>query len=132
MDGLTPDARAAALLLEEKENLARAVTAAMYEEDPSLLERFGATGRERCLEDVRFTVEHLVPAVDLGDPEMFAKYVRWLDGLLRARKVETRHVRRSLELVEEAVRATFPVEEAGVVADFLRAGTDVLAEGSTV
>ncbi|AHG87804.1 Phycocyanin [Gemmatirosa kalamazoonensis] len=128
MDAVTPSAegRAASRLLAQKTELAHAVTEAMYAERPELLERYGETGRARCLEDLHFTLEHLVPAVDLGDASMFAGYVRWLDALLRARGVPTRDVLRSLELVEREVRARFPDDEADAVAPYVRAGIEVV------
>jgi len=88
--------------------------------------RYGAVGRERCLEDIRYTIDHLIPAVDLAQPSMFATYVGWLDDLLRARNVSTREVIRSLELIEQAVRNELAPDEANVVASCLRAGLDSL------
>ena len=122
MDALTPTAegRAAARLVAQKTLLAHAVTDALYAERPELLERYGETGRARCLEDLHYTLEHLIPAVDLGEPELFATYVRWLDALLRARGVPTREVVRCLELVEAEARARFAPDEAEAVADVLR------------
>ena len=129
MDALTPTAegRAAARLVAQKTLLAHAVTDALYAERPELLERYGETGRARCLEDLHYTLEHLIPAVDLGDASMFAGYVRWLDALLRARGVPTRDVLRSLQLVEREVRAQFPDDEADAVASYVRAGMEVVA-----
>ena len=127
--GLTSGRGAAGLLLEARGDIARAVTERMYADEPALLERFGAAGRERCLEDLHFTVDHLAPAVELEEPAMFESYVRWLDGLLRARGVGTAHVLRSLELTEKEVRERLPADEAGVVAGVLRAGAGVLAGG---
>ena len=127
MDGVSPSRSAARLLLEARSEIARSVTDRMYAEDATLLERFGAVGRERCLEDLHFTVEHLAPAVELDEPAMFEGYVRWLDGLLRARNVSTAHVRRSLELTEALVHERLPPEEAGIVIGVIRAGSGVLA-----
>jgi hypothetical protein len=124
----TVETRAASRLLAQKGTLAQAVTDAMYAERPELLECYGERGRVRCLEDLHFTVEHLIPAVDLADPSMFAGYVRWLDALLRARNVPTRDVRRSLELLEREVRARFPLDEADAVAKYVRVGVGVLPD----
>jgi len=119
MDARTPETaagRAAARLLAEKSAIAHAVTDTLYAERRYLLERYGARGRERTLEDMHYNVEHLIPAVDLGEPAMFATYVRWLDSVLRARNVPTREVVRCLELVTSEVRERFPADEADAVA----------------
>jgi hypothetical protein len=129
VEALTPETaagRAAARLLAEKSALARAVTDALYAERPYLLERYGESGRARTLEDMHYNIEHLIPAVDLGEPTMWASYVRWLDSVLRARGVPTREIVRCLELVDSAVRAQFPSDEADVVSAMLRVGLDAL------
>jgi hypothetical protein len=135
VDALTPGSaagRAAARLLAEKSVIAHAVTETLYAERPYLMERYGANGRARTLEDMHFNVEHLIPAVDLGEPELFATYVRWLDALLRARNVPTREVVRCLELMEAEARARFAADEAEAVADVLRVGLAALpAEAGT-
>ena len=98
--------RAAERLLEHQDALARAVTARLYAERPELLARHGERGREKCLQDMRYNVEHLVPAVDLEDPALFATYVRWLTGMLAARGVAADDVTRCLELLADASRAS--------------------------
>lgn len=130
MDALTAEGRAAGKLLTHKESLADAITRALYDDMPELTERYGEAGRAKCLQDLRYTIEHLIPAVDLGQPEMFASYVRWLDSLLRARNVGTRDVVRSLELTEQVVRERFAADEADAVAGCIHAGIATL--GTTV
>lgn len=130
MSDTTTGTWAAERLLAEKETLARAVTAALYRAMPHLLEKYGERGREKCLQDMRYNLEHLAPAVDLAHPGMFADYVRWLDGLLRARDVATNEVIRTLELMETEIRGRFPADEAAAVLPSLHAGLEVLrAEG---
>lgn len=120
-------ARAAEALLGDKETLARAVTAALYAEMPGLLDRYGERGRDKCLQDMRYNVEHLAPAVGMDDPPMFAGYAAWLDGLLRDRGVETAHVTRCLSLLEEEAALRLPPEQQAVVRRCIRAGLAALA-----
>ena len=127
MDPVTAEGRAAAELLARKASLAQTATDALYADMPELTDRYGAVGRERCLEDIRYTIDHLIPAVDLAQPSMFATYVGWLDDLLRARNVSTGEVIRSLELIEQAVRNALAPDEANVVASCIRAGLDSLS-----
>lgn len=119
-------AQAADALNGQREALARAVTEALYAEMPELMDRYGERGRQKCLQDMRYNLEHLEPAVALGEPQIFARYARWLDDLLAARGVPTREVARCLELTERVVRARFPAEEAEAVARCVRAGVDAL------
>jgi hypothetical protein len=131
MDTVTVEGRAAGQLLAEKELLAESVTRALYDEMPELTTRYGPAGREKCLQDLRFTIEHLIPAVDLGQPEMFASYVQWLDELLRARNVSTHEVVRSLELTGRIVSERFAADQAETISRCIRAGLERLPNGST-
>lgn len=124
-----PDAglRAARLLLVDREALAREVTDSLYAESPDLLARYGEAGRAKCLQDMRYNIEHLTPAVELGDEGMFAGYVQWLDALLRARNVPTRDVVRCLELLADRCAVRYPRADADTIGTILRAGLAVLA-----
>ena len=123
---MTAGARAAQQLIAEKDAFASAITDALYAERPGLLEKYGAAGREKCLQDLHYTIEHLIPALDLGAHVMFADYVRWLDSLLRARRVDTSDVVRSLELTAEIARQRMPSDCATAVGEMVRAGLDAL------
>ncbi len=113
---------AARALMRDRESLARAVTDALYAEAGARLAHHGDNGRVRCLEDMHFNVDHLIPAVDLGDPDMFVRYVRWLHDLLAARSVDTRDVTRCLELLRDEVSRRYAADEAQAVARILEAG----------
>ena len=72
-------------LIERKEELARAVTDALYARQPALLVRHGEAGRIKCQQDMRYNLEHLAPAVALQDPALFGRYIQWLVRMLGAR-----------------------------------------------
>lgn len=126
MDSLTVEGRAASRLLAEKDALAHAITVALFTEMPELDQRYGPIGRQKCDQDMRYTVEHLMPAVDLGDPSLFTRYVAWLDSLLRARNVTTRELVRCLEHMDAVVRDRFPADEAAAVSQCIRPGLALL------
>ena len=117
-------------LLERKEELARAITQALYAERPELLDRHGERGRRKCLQDMCYNLEHLAPAVALGEPSMFARYVVWLRDMLGARGVAADDIGRSLELISRVVREEFAVDEAAAVQEALHAGIAVLEKVS--
>jgi hypothetical protein len=128
MTAATAAHAAAERLLHDKETIARAVTAQLYEELPDILEKHGERGRLKCLQDMHYNIEHLIPAVDLEQPEMFASYVTWLDNMLGSRGVSTRDVRRCLELLSRDVAARFAPAEASAVATVIDAGLARLGE----
>jgi hypothetical protein len=126
MAGMTAGERAAQTVLDRLGEIARAVTDAMYRERPELLDRYGERGRAKCLQDMRYNLEHLAPAVELDDPASFARYAAWCDALLRSRGVPTDDLARSLVLMERELRARLPADEADAAAASLHAGLAAL------
>jgi hypothetical protein len=121
------DARTAAeSLLFDKEAIARSVTTRLYAEYPDLLPKHGERGRVKTLQDMHYNIEHLIPAVDLEQPELFATYVRWLNDMLNARGVATRDVRRCVELLGEEARERYDERIALAVMRVVDAGLAVL------
>ncbi|MEO6525987.1 MAG: hypothetical protein ABIP93_05135 [Gemmatimonadaceae bacterium] len=97
--------------------LAREITDVLYANEPALLERFGVAGRAKCLQDMHYCLEHLAPEVGMDDPSIFARYVTWLQGLLAARGIGSREVRRSLEATRAVLAQRIGPDES---ADALR------------
>lgn len=126
MAQLSPAEHAAAALLEHREAIARAVTVRLFEEMPHLLDKYGQRGWDKCLQDMRHTVDHLAPAVELESPPMFARFAAWCDSVLRARNVPTDELVRCLELMREDVAGRMPADESRAVAASLHAGLRAL------
>jgi hypothetical protein len=122
---------AAAAILSRKEELALAITEALYRRRPDFMERYGAAGREKCLQDMRYNLEHLAPAVGLDEPELFGRYARWLEELLRARGVPVDDVRDSLEVTVEVTASRLPADQSARVAASLRAGLAALSDDAS-
>jgi Phycobilisome protein len=126
MAELSAAERAGAALLEQKETIARSVTGLLYAEMPWLHDKYGDRGREKCLQDMRYNLEHLIPAVELDAPDMFARYAAWCDGVLRARGVPTKELARSMEIMRADIAARLPADQAQAVAASLDAGIRAL------
>jgi hypothetical protein len=129
MADLDAPSRAAEQLLARKEEIANATTSLLYARTPSLTQKYGDHGRARCLQDMRYTVEHLAPAVAMADPGLFAQYARWLVQLLAPRNVPLDDVRASLSAMR-AVLADMDASLASQVDDCIRAGLAVLDDPS--
>jgi hypothetical protein len=75
---------------------------------------------------MRYNLEHLIPAVELEAPDMFARYAAWADGVLRARGVPTAELARSMEIMRADVAVRLPAEQADAVAGCIDAGLQAL------
>ncbi|HEX6373556.1 MAG TPA: hypothetical protein VF006_31815 [Longimicrobium sp.] len=128
MAGLRAGARAAAALLEQKEAIARSATGLLYAEMPWLVDKYGERGRLKCLQDMRYNVDYLAPAVEFEDPELFVRYARWVDGVLRSRGIPTGELARSFELMASDAAARLRQDEAAIVSACLEAGVMALRQ----
>ena len=93
---------------------------------PWLQDKYGDRGRDKCLQDMRYNLEHLIPAVELRAPDMFARYAGWCDGVLRSRGVPTAELLRSLEIMRADVAVRLPADQSEAVAVCLQAGIATL------
>ena len=117
---------AARVLMRDAQHLADAVTNRFFGERAERFEKYGERGRDKTLQDMRYNVEHLVPAVEMADARMFTVYVEWLDGLLRARNVPTSDLLRCLELLRGEVVSRYDEKTSGAINSILDAGIGVV------
>jgi hypothetical protein len=126
------ETRASDSILSRKEELARAITDALYAGDPALSERFGEAGHAKCIQDMHYCLEHLAPAVALNDPALFARYVLWVEKLLAARGIGGGDVRRSLEATQGVLAQHLRPDEAACMLPCLQAGLASLAHAAAL
>jgi len=117
---------AARVLMRDVEHLAEAVTERFFGERAERIEKYGERGRDKTRQDMRYNVEHLVPAVEMADERMFMNYVEWLDELLRAHNVPTTDLLRCLELLRGEVVARYGENEVRAINTILDAGIRVV------
>jgi methanogenic corrinoid protein MtbC1 len=77
------------------------VTERFYTTEGALYERFGERGREFCREDLAFHLEFLRPVLEFGLLQPMVDYLCWLDSVLAARNIPTRHLALSLDWLGE-------------------------------
>nr|WP_251025901.1 hypothetical protein [Bacillus sp. ISL-47] len=76
----------------------------IYEREPSLLERFGEKGKEKCGEDNHHHMKHLQSAFELNQSAFFTDYAVWLDGILTKHGMKTQHLIDNFELIQTVLR----------------------------
>lgn len=80
------------------------VTEMIYEREPSLLERFGEKGKEKCREDNHHHMKHLQSAYELNQAAFFTDYAFWLNGILTKHGMKTQHLIDNFELIHTVLR----------------------------
>ena len=104
--------------------LAEDISQRFLAEFPDEIDRYGDAGREWCVHDNQWQLAWAAEDLAVGGRH-FAKNVRWLAGLLRARDYPVERLRRDLELAAEVV-AEQDLDLMELAAK-LRSGADLLA-----
>ncbi|QCT01223.1 hypothetical protein E6C60_0500 [Paenibacillus algicola] len=76
--------------IEEYADMIQQVMDMIYTADPSLLQRYGERGRQKCREDNLHHLKHLETAFQLGNTSVFTDYALWLEGILSKHAMKTR------------------------------------------
>jgi hypothetical protein len=106
------------------------VTEKIYENDPSLMDRYGDKGRVKCIEDNHHHFNHLETAYDLDNDEFFTDYALWLDGILQKFGMSTELLMDNFSLIidvlnEQDVKDTNRIE---AYINFLNKANNILGE----
>jgi hypothetical protein len=106
------------------------VTKRIYENDPSLMDRYGDKGRTKCIEDNHHHFKHLETAYELENAEFFTDYALWLDGILQKFGMSTELLIDNFSIIidvltEQGLKDNHRVE---VYIDYLNKANDILHE----
>jgi MerR family transcriptional regulator, light-induced transcriptional regulator len=101
--------------------IADAVVERQLSAEPELARRYGASGREKCLEDAGHHLGSLADSVDAGDSRIFAGYVEWAGSVLAERGIPSEHFRRHLAVLREEIAVRLERASAPIVLEHLDA-----------
>jgi hypothetical protein len=106
------------------------VTEKIYENDPSLMDRYGEKGRTKCIEDNHHHFKHLETAYELDNEEFFIDYALWLNGILQKFGMTTELLMDNFSLIvdvlnEQDVKDTTRIE---AYIDYLNKANNILSE----
>lgn len=93
----------AARLDAAADRLTTRVLAEMYR-DAFWHERFGDRADRHGRKDGRFHIDYLIQTLHADDPAIIENYARWLQQLLTARGMSTRHITENFERLAAAIR----------------------------
>ncbi|HEX8560431.1 MAG TPA: cobalamin-dependent protein [Pyrinomonadaceae bacterium] len=119
---LTTEPRAAEAINAARAALAEAVTARHFELNPALELRFGAAGREKCLQDARYHLSYLAESMAASLPSLFADYVAWAKVMLEARGVPASDLARNLSVLCDVLRERLPAGAGEAAARYVEEG----------
>ncbi|PRO65953.1 hypothetical protein [Alkalicoccus urumqiensis] len=94
------------------------VTEKIYKDDPTLWERYGQRGVDRCREDNEHHLRQLRAAYAVKSPQMVVDYAHWLNGILNRHGMTTAHLTANFRFLQEALREE-KTEKAVVFSEYL-------------
>lgn len=77
--------------------LADSAAAVLYRRHPAWEERWGSSGRERCVDDLLYHLSYLADATAMHRPDLFVDYVAWVTRFLEQQGVPGAHMREALD-----------------------------------
>lgn len=107
---------------------AERVTERFFAKHPEYEQRFGTRGHELCRQDVRYHMEYLTAALDIGEMLPFCDYVRWVARVLEPRGIPRGHIAESLELLGDFLGEVLPPEDAVYAGAAITAGRQAAAD----
>jgi hypothetical protein len=111
------------------------ITEKIYENDPTLTERYGEKGRAKCIEDNHHHFKHLETAYELDNAAFFTDYALWLNGILQKFGMSTALLIDNFNLIIGVLRENSRDTEKSrveVYVDFLNKAIEVLNREVTI
>jgi methanogenic corrinoid protein MtbC1 len=88
---------------------------------PEFVQRFGALGRTRCIEDADFHLQYLSHALRLATPALFVSYTQWVRQVLETRNIAWSHLQQNLELLRDELAREVDAADGAVIAEYIHA-----------
>lgn len=98
----------ARLILGERHRLSQQIAERHYQLMPAVDARFGAMGRERCVEDAGHHLSYLAQAVHADADELFAEYAVWARSMLESRGIPVGDLVMNLGVMIEVLAHELP------------------------
>lgn len=106
----------------KRQDIAQMVVTRQFERQPEYEKRYGAYGRQKCLEDANYHLSYLSEAIGVENPVLFADYVGWAKILLAGYNISAEDLALNLNLIQEVLLFTLPPEMSTITGDYIDIG----------
>jgi methanogenic corrinoid protein MtbC1 len=110
------------LLRQHQAAIAEELVDRQFAARPELSERYGPSGRQKCLEDAGYHLAYLADAMDAGEPALFASYVGWAKVMLGKRRIPLDDLASYLDLTRTLLVERFEGSTGALAAEYLTTG----------
>mgnify|MGYP005609970033 FL=1 len=104
------------------------VTERIYALDPSLHERYGEKGKDKCRTDNQHHLDHLQTAFELENAKVLTDYTLWLNGILQKYGMKTQTLLDNFVVLKEELEllSDLPDRQKGMYRSYLAEAIDIL------
>ena len=104
------------------------VTERIYALDPSLHERYGEKGKDKCRADNQHHLDHLQTTFELENAKVFTDYTLWLNGILQKYGMKTQTLLDNFVIIKEELEqiSDMPDIKKKMYLSFLTDAIDIL------
>jgi methanogenic corrinoid protein MtbC1 len=111
-----------AQLRQKQAALAEELVRRQFAAQPQLALRYGAAGREKCLQDANYHLAYLADAMNAGDSALFANYIAWAKVMLGKRGIPAEDLARHLEFTRAVVGEDLKDDARALAMEYIKAG----------
>jgi methanogenic corrinoid protein MtbC1 len=109
-------------LRQQQPAIAAALVERQFSDRPELAMRYGAIGREKCLQDANYHLAFLADAMRADTPALFANYLAWAKVMLSTRNIPVEDLARHLELTRTVLREALDHDTGALAVEYISAG----------
>ena len=104
------------------------VTERIYALDPSLHERYGEKGKDKCRTDNQHHLVHLQTAFELENAKVLTDYTLWLNGILQKYGMKTQTLLDNFVVLNEELEllSDLPDKQKGMYLSYLAEAISIL------
>jgi MerR family transcriptional regulator, light-induced transcriptional regulator len=122
--------KTAELIFKQEADIAAAAVDLHYQQQPDLSVRYGAAGRQKCLQDARYHLAYLAEAIMSGSTHLFKDYIGWAQQMLAARYIPQEDLITNINCIKEVLAQRLPIENYVIAAKYLNGAFTQLEAGT--
>lgn len=115
------DPGAADMVRRQQDALADELVTRQFAARPELAQRYGPTGRAKCLQDAHYHLSYLADAMTVGEEALFASYIAWAKVMLGRRGIPADDLSRHLDLMRTVLGERLEAGIATVAVGYINA-----------
>lgn len=104
---------------QASEALADVIVTRHYQHHPALAQRYGVSGRNKCLQDAQYHLTYLAQAIRSNSTSLFNDYIDWALTLLKGLNIADNDLRDHLVVMAEVLREQLPQADAQIAGLFV-------------